>query len=107
LENTISELRKIDVQEIIISGGEVLSKAPSLTVRLREVQLLSNSRRRNVLARATVTGAHGRARPVILKATRSLAYNPADENVFQTSGIGKEWVATALLAARVRGRGHG
>src|SRR5262249_12677333 len=69
--------------------------------------VLSGEQRRNFLARATAIDADGHARPVILKATRSPTYNPAAENVFQTSGLAKEWVATALLASRVRGRGHG
>jgi hypothetical protein len=42
---------------------------------------------------------------VIVKATRSPTYGPTDENVLQASGLAKEWVACALLAAR--GSGHG
>jgi Phosphotransferase enzyme family len=33
--------------------------------------------------------------------------DPTAENVLQTSGLAKEWVACALLAAVARGRGHG
>src|SRR5262249_43844043 len=103
----MNELGRIDVQEIIIRSGEALSKASGGAVRLHEVQVLSGGQRRNFLARATAIDADGRAQSVILKATRSPAYNPADENVFQTSGLAKEWVATALLAVRARDRGHG
>ena len=103
----MNELRKIDLHEIIIRGGEALSNASGSAVRLHEVQVLSGEQRRNFLARATAIDADGHARPVILKATRSPTYNPAAENVFQTSGLAKEWVATALLASRVRGREHG
>jgi hypothetical protein len=103
----MSEFRKIDVQEFIIRGGEVLSKASGGTVRLHDMQVLSHDQRRNLLVRATAIDADGSARPIILKATRSPTYNPGDENVFQTSGLAKEWVATAFLAACAQGRGHG
>ena len=46
----------------------------------------------------------GGARSVILKATRSPAYDPTDAVALQTTAVGKEWVACAFLAARAPGR---
>jgi Phosphotransferase enzyme family len=103
----MSELRKIDVQEIVVRAGEALSKVSSGTVRLDEVTVLSNDNRRNFIARAAALYADGSSRPVILKSTRSPTYDHIAENVLQTSGLAKEWVACALLAARAHGRGHG
>jgi hypothetical protein len=105
--DAMSELRTVDVQEIVACAGEALSKVSSGTVKLDDVKVLSKDNRRNFIARATALYADGSARPVILKSTRSATYDPTAENVFQTSGLAKEWVACAFLAARARGRGHG
>lgn len=105
--DAMSELRTVDVQEIVACAGEALSKVSSGTVKLEDVKVLSKDNRRNFIARATALYADGSARPVILKSTRSATYDPTAENLFQTSGLAKEWVACAFLAARARGRGHG
>src|SRR5262245_58018039 len=103
----MSQLRTVDVQEILARAGEALSKASGDLVKLDDVDVLSNDKRRNFIARAASRYAGGSARSVILKATRSPAYDPTDENLLQTSGLAKEWVACAFLAARAPGRGHG
>jgi len=103
----MNELRAIDVQEIVARAGEALSKASGGTVTLHDVEALSNDNRRNFIARAAARYADGGARSVILKATRSPNYDPADESALQASGLAKEWVACAFLAARASGRGHG
>jgi hypothetical protein len=101
----MSELRTIDVEEIMARAGEALSKASARTVKLDEVQVLSSDDRRNFIARAAARYTDSSARSVIVKATRSPTYDPADENLLQTSGLAKEWVACALLAARARSHG--
>ena len=106
-QDVMSQLRTVDVQEITARAGEALSKASGGTVVLDELEVLSNDNRRNFIARAAARYAGGSARPVILKATRSPTYDPMDENVLQASGLAKEWVACAFLAARAPGRGHG
>jgi hypothetical protein len=41
----------------------------------------------------------------VFEATRSPTYDPTGENVLQASGLAKEWVACAFLAARAPGHG--
>jgi hypothetical protein len=103
----MSQLRTVDVQEVLARAGEALPKASRDTVTLGEVDVISNDTRRNFIARAAACYAGGSTQSVILKATRSPAYDPTDQNVLQTSGLAKEWVACAFLAARAPGRGHG
>jgi len=106
-QDVMSQLRTVDVQEIIARAGEALSKASGGTVVLGELEVLSNDHRRNFIARAAARYSDGSARSVIVKATRSPSYDPMDENVLQASGLAKEWVACSFLAARAPGRGHG
>ena len=106
-QDVMSQLRTVDVQEIIARAGEALSKASGGTVVLGELEVLSNDDRRNFIARAAARYSGGSARSVIVKATRSPSYDPKDENVLQASGLAKEWVACSFLAARAPGRGHG
>jgi hypothetical protein len=103
--HAMNELRAVDVQEIMTRAGQALSKASACTVKLDDVQVLSDDDRRNFIARAAARYADSSARSVIIKATRSPTYDPKDENVLQASGLAKEWVACALLATR--GPGHG
>jgi hypothetical protein len=103
----MSDLRTVDVEDILGKAGEALSKAASDTVALDHVEVLSNEERRNFIARATAHYTGGVTRSVILKATRSPAYDPTDAAALQTSAVGKEWVACAFLAAHAPGRGHG
>jgi len=105
--DAMNQLRTVDVEEIIARAGETLSKASGGTVVLGDVEVLSNDDRRNFIARAAARYTDGSARSVIVKATRSLSYDPTHENVLQASGLAKEWVACAFLASRAPGRGHG
>src|SRR5262245_2483855 len=105
VDHAMSELRTVDVQEIMARAGEALSKASACTVKLDDVQVLSDDDRRNFIAAAAARYADSSARSVIVKATRSPTYDPTHENVLQASGLAKEWVACALLATR--GPGHG
>jgi len=103
----MSQLRTVDVQDILARAEEALSKASSDMVKLDDVDVLSNDKRRNFIARAAAHYAGGSTQSVILKATRSPTYDPTDQNLLQTSGLAKEWIAGAFLAARAPGRGHG
>jgi hypothetical protein len=103
----MSLLRAVNIQEILARAGDALSKASGDTVTLDNVDVLSDDTRRNCIARAVARSAGGRTRSVIVKATRSPTYDPSDDKLLQTSGLAKEWVACAFLAARAPGRGHG
>jgi hypothetical protein len=106
-QDAMNQLRTVDVQEIMARAGKALSKASGGTVVLGQMEVLSNDHRRNFIARAAAGHTDGSTRSVIVKATRSPSYDPTHENVLQASGLVKEWVACAFLAARAPGRGHG
>ena len=103
----MSQLRTVDVQDILARAEEALSKASSDMVKLDDVDVLSDDKRRNFIARAAARYAGGGTQSIILKATRSPTYDPMDQNLLQTSGLAKEWGAGAFLAVRAPGRGHG
>jgi hypothetical protein len=65
----MSELRTVDVQEIIARAEEALSKVSSGTVKIDEVKVLSDDNRRNFVARAAALYVDGSTRPVFFKAT--------------------------------------
>ena len=50
--HAMSELRTADVHEIMARAGKLLSKASACTVKLDDVQVLSDDDRRNFIARA-------------------------------------------------------
>ena len=103
----MNELRTVDVQEIISLAASALSSVCGGVVKVGEIEPLSNDRRRNFIARARAIDDNDRIRSVIVKATRSPSYDPTAENAVETSGLVREWVATAYIGARAPGRGHG
>jgi hypothetical protein len=103
----MAELRTLDVAELVDRAASALSRACGGPVRLDDLRPLSGDQRRNFIARARVIDGAGRVRPVIVKATRSPHYDPAADNALETSGLVREWVATALICDRAPGRGHG
>jgi hypothetical protein len=100
-------MRMVDVQEVLAQAGDALAKASGEMLKLGDAEVLSEDSRRNFIARAVAHNADGRSRSVIVKATRSSAYDPAAANVVEVSGLAKEWVACAFLASRAPSRGHG
>jgi hypothetical protein len=103
----MNDLRIVDVPEIIAEAALALSSASGSVVKIDEMQPLSDDRRRNFVGRARAIDDDGRIRSILVKATRSANYDPAAENALETSGLVREWVATAYIAARAPGRGHG
>jgi hypothetical protein len=101
----MSELRAIDVPALVARAEEALSKACGDVVKLGALHPLGNPDRRNFIAIAHC--GDGGTRSVVLKATRSPTYDPAAESLLQISGLAREWVATAYIAARTPGRKHG
>src|SRR5262245_38345751 len=98
----MNQLRMVDVQDVLAQGGDALSKASGDMLKLVDAEVLSEDGRRNFIARAVARYADGRARWVIVKATRSSAYDPGAANVLQASGLAKEWVACAFLPVALR-----
>src|SRR5215472_15794676 len=103
----MNELRTVDVQEIISLAASALSSVRGGVVKVCEIEPLSNDRRRNFIARARAIDDNDRSRSVIVKATRSPSYDPTAENAVETSGLVREWVATAYIGVRAPGCGHG
>ena len=103
----MSDLRDLDLAEVVAAAEGALSSAPGGAVTLSEAQVLSDGQRRNLILRARALADDGVARSVIIKATRSTTYDPDAETVLQTSGLAKEWVASAYLAARAPAASHG
>jgi hypothetical protein len=100
-------LRTLDIPDLVARAAAALSGASGGPVTLDHIEPLSNDQRRNFIARARATDGAGRVRPVIVKATRSPNYDPAADNALETSGLVREWVATAYIRDRAPSRGHG
>jgi hypothetical protein len=103
----MSELRAIDVPALVARAEEALSKASGGVVKLGALHPLGDPDRRNFIARAIAHSDGANIRSVVVKATRSPTYDPAAESLLQISGLAREWVATAYLAARAPAREHG
>jgi hypothetical protein len=103
----MSELRAIDVPALVARAEEALSKASGGVVKLGALHPLGDPDRRNFIARAIAHSDGANIRSVVVKATRSPTYDPAAESLLQISGLAREWVATAYLAACAPAREHG
>src|SRR5262245_24441862 len=103
----MSDLRTLYVDEVISAAQSALSATTGNATIIRDPQVLSNEDRRNLIVRADADLGDGRRQSVIIKATRSSDYDPKAEDAFETSGLIKEWVATALLTARSPSFQHG
>jgi hypothetical protein len=103
----MNELSPLELHEVIDRASAALSRASGRVFRLEEFQSLSSPDRRNLIARALARDDTDTMRPVIVKATRSSSYDPAAEKALETSGLVREWVATAYISAAAPGRDHG
>lgn len=103
----MNELRNLDLDHVLACAAQGLSRAAGASRHLREPEILSDEQRRNLIVRARAVDGGGHARSVIIKATRSATYDPGSATAFESSGLVREWVATAYLARRAPGRGHG
>lgn len=93
----MEQYRNLDDEEIIIAATKVLARTPGDSVLVSRVDTISNDRRRNLVLRAIARRSDGSEEPIIIKVTRFEAYDPAASNVLHTSGLVREWAATALL----------
>jgi hypothetical protein len=103
----MNNLRIVDVEEISALAASALSSVSGGMVKIEEMKPLSNEERRNFVGRARAIDENGRIRSIIVKATRSPSYDPAAADALENSGLVREWVAAAYIAARAPGRGHG
>jgi hypothetical protein len=103
----MNDLRTLDLAEVMSATESALSSASGIPVKVQDAEVLSDEHRRNLIVRAKAKYGDGRMRSIIVKATRSANYDPSAEDGLQTSGIIREWVATAYLAARAPTAGHG
>jgi hypothetical protein len=88
--------RTFTIDDAITAAQTALSSNGSpVTIEYR--QSLSNDERRNLIVRASAAYPDGQTQPIVIKATRSAAYDPAASDAFETSGLIKEWAATTLL----------
>jgi aminoglycoside/choline kinase family phosphotransferase len=88
--------RAFTIDNAITAAQAALSRNGS-PVTIEHPNALSNDERRNLIVRASAAHADGRSQPIVIKATRSAAYDPAAPDAFETSGLVKEWAATTLL----------
>ena len=102
-----NEPRSLLVDDILASAARALASLNGAPVRIEAPEVLSHENRRNLIVRARAVPDEGQAQSVIIKATRSTGYDPYAAAAFESSGLVREWVATAYLASRAPGRGHG
>jgi Ser/Thr protein kinase RdoA (MazF antagonist) len=103
----MSELRDLDRQDVLTVAEAALAASMGEAVRIRDVETLSDERRRNLILRGNAVRAGAEDRSIIIKATRASNYDPTAETAFEDFGLVKEWAATALLSAQGAARGHG
>ena len=103
----MDDLRSLDLGEVILRAAAALSQASGRPIKIDQVQPLSRPDRRNLIVRCVAVDEDGKARPVIVKATRSRDYDPTADNSLQASGLVREWVATALVSAHAAADEYG
>ncbi|MGI9486198.1 MAG: phosphotransferase [Geminicoccaceae bacterium] len=89
--------RDLDEDEVISTAGKALARSSSGAVSVSPVETISDIQRRNLVIRAVAAYSDGSKQPIIVKATRSAAYDPKAKDSLHTSGLFREWAATALL----------
>jgi hypothetical protein len=88
--------RTFTIDDAVTTAQAALSRN-SGPVTIQHPTTLSNDERRNLIVRASVAHQDGRSQPIVIKAARSAAHDPAAADAFETSGLIKEWAATTLL----------
>src|ERR1700739_4302587 len=94
----MNDFRAFTVGDAVRAAEAALSRTAGGGVVLDAVRGFGGEPRRNPFPAASATGPGGGTRPVIIKATRAAGYDATAETAYQTSGLVKEWAATALLA---------
>ena len=102
----MSQYRSFTIDDAVRAAELALSRLPGGAVAIDDVRDLGGDQRRNLILRASATGAGGFARSIIIKATRAAGRDAAAENAYETSGLVKEWAAATLLAQQATRSGH-
>jgi hypothetical protein len=92
----MNHLRTVDLPEIMAQAASALSDVSGRTVKVDEMQPLSDDDRRNFVGRARAIDDDGCIRSILVKAPRSQNYDPAAENAL-ASGLVREWVLLPIL----------
>jgi uncharacterized protein (TIGR00255 family) len=93
----MSAYRAFTAVEAVAAARVALSGTVGHAVAIRCDDMISGDERRNLILRARMIHPDGSVQPVIIKTTRSAAYDPLAADGFETSGLVKEWAATTLL----------
>lgn len=88
------------------TAAAVLSQRWQARVSLGSVTALGDASRRNLVLRALASREGAPPRSVIVKATRDKAFDPQAADLFETSGLAKEWAATSFLAEHAPTASH-
>lgn len=83
------------------TAAAALSQRWRASVSLGSVTALGDADRRNLVLRALASRDGAPPQSIIVKATRDAAFNPGAADLFEASGLAKEWAATAFLAEHV------
>jgi hypothetical protein len=103
----MTELRALDQNEVLRAATVALEKATGCNVGLQDAVILSSDERRNLILRVGAVPQHGNPRSIIIKATRAADYDSSKPDIFENSGLAKEWTATAFLAQYAAASQHG
>lgn len=93
-------------QRAVETAEAVLSRGWQTPVSLTDVVALGDADRRNLILRALACRDGTPSCSVIVKATRDAAFDPTAADLFETSGLAKEWAAAAFLTDRAPTAGH-
>lgn len=93
----MEDYRNLNEGDVISTAEKVLARAPGGAVDVSHVETISDDRRRNLVIRASAAYPDGSKQPIIVKVTRSSAYDPTAKDALHMSGLLREWAATALL----------
>lgn len=79
------------------TAATVLSQRWRAPVSLGSITALGDADRRNLVLRALASRDRASPQSIIVKATRDAAFDPRAADLFEASGLAKEWAATAFL----------
>lgn len=96
----MTQYRAFTAEDATQAAAAALFQRSGEPVTIGNVQNLGGEERRNLIVRATATAPDGSLTGIIIKATRAAPYDPAAENIYEKSGLIREWAATTLLAAQ-------
>jgi len=104
----MADYRSFTADDAVRAAEAALSRPGGRPIAIDQVRDLGGDERRNLILRASAVDQGGIATPIIIKATRAAGYDAADETVYETGGLAREWAAATLLAGQAARSGqHG